>query len=403
MKRNLSKLIPTAGIALFALSSTVATANDVRICTSHGIVEIELETSRAPLHARNFLNYVDSGFYNGTVFHRTVENSMVQGGAYTPDFSRRQPGVGIASEADNGLSNRRGTVAASRSEDPDSATSQFFFNLGDNLHLDSAPGAPGYTVFGRVTAGIEVLDRIGALPTRSVGELVQVPLPAVELESVVRIDQRPVFGLSIAGDAAQLHTNLDQAIREGNARGVLAAATALRRDCESLTRSEALAEAEALAELGETERSRYALANLLASSNSLDPLLPRIQALMNGIPRSEPASRINELAAHCLRPQPPAIPEGRTSRLTTLQLIEREVFSYTRQGERYVDCMAELSESEDLNEVEFNQAVSLHNRMVVELTATVTRFNRAVREFVAARAPESGSQQLNPPPVLSPQ
>lgn len=373
---------------------SAAWGNDVRICTSLGIVEIELDSNRAPLHSRNFLNYVDNGFYNGTVLHRAVEGSLVQGGAYSTNFSRREPGPGVPNEAGNGLSNRRGTVAASRGEDPDSASSQFFFNLGDNLYLDAQPESAGYSVFGRVTAGMEVLDRIGALPTRSVGELVEVPQPAVELESVTRMQDRPVFGLSVAADPDQLRAELNRNISNGFPERVLAAATAMRQDCVPLNQNEKIAEAEALLATGRVQQARYALDNLVAASNSRDPSLPRIQALYNRLPDAAPANRLNELAAHCTRPVPPSIPENSNSRLTSLQLVEREVFSYTREGERYVSCMAALVNTGDLNEFERDEAIERHNDMVIELTATVTRFNQAVRRVSGSGTPATAPGEL---------
>jgi cyclophilin family peptidyl-prolyl cis-trans isomerase len=134
-----------------------------------GRVVIELEAQRAPETAQNFLRYVDEGFYNGTVFHRVLKDFMIQGGGYRTTRQRITEGLHppVRCEARNGLKNQRGTIAAARAKDPQSATSQFFINLVDNPNLDH-PGHDGwgYCVFGHVVEGMEIMDRISELPTR---------------------------------------------------------------------------------------------------------------------------------------------------------------------------------------------------------------------------------------------
>jgi cyclophilin family peptidyl-prolyl cis-trans isomerase len=133
----------------------------VSVETSAGNFVIELFTTRAPLTVDNFLQYVNSGFYNGTVFHRIVEGFVVQGGGYDTAYQLRQPRPDIPNESGNGLNNRRGFVAMARSGEPHSANSQFYINLADNLPLDPRPTRWGYTVFGRVIEGMEIVDEIG--------------------------------------------------------------------------------------------------------------------------------------------------------------------------------------------------------------------------------------------------
>jgi cyclophilin family peptidyl-prolyl cis-trans isomerase len=144
----------------------------VRLVTSMGDIVLELYPDRAPGTVQNFLQYVDDGHYNGTVFHRVIPDMLIQGGAFTPDLQQKPSRQPIASEADNGLSNQRGTVAAARDRAvADSATAQFFINTVDNRTLDytsgTSPFTTGYTVFGKVIEGIEVVDRIRAVPTRA--------------------------------------------------------------------------------------------------------------------------------------------------------------------------------------------------------------------------------------------
>lgn len=371
------------GLLLSCLSSS-ALAVDVRFCTAEGAFVVALDDRSAPLHAASFARYVESGFYTGTVLHRVVAGSMVQGGSYGPDLERRRPGNPVRNESQNRLSNERGTIAASRGEDPDSATSQFFFNLSDNTHLDAAPGTPGYTVFGRVTSGLDVLDRIAALPTRRVGELSDVPNPTVELESVSLLPRSPGFGFAAAPDAAALAAGFDAALAGGDSTAILAAVDALRRGCVPLDGRQHVAEAEAALALGSVDRARYGLEQYLARATTRDPLLPQAQRLYSGLPAGR-ASNIDALLASCEAPAAPSIPDGRTAELETLRAIESEVRRYRQAGELYLGCVTRLLDQGLLGELDTIDATARHNTVVVEMTAVVTRFNEAARAFKEAQ------------------
>src|SRR5690606_33386613 len=145
-----------------------------------GRVTVDLFEAEAPAHVANFLRYTDMGYYSGTVFHRVVPDFVVPGGGFDPALRQQPPLDAVANESRHGPANRRGTLPAARTGDPDSATAQFFVNLRDNAALDSARGEPGYTVFGRVREGMDVIDAIGALPTGSAGPFAgDVPDPLV--------------------------------------------------------------------------------------------------------------------------------------------------------------------------------------------------------------------------------
>ncbi|HUF73433.1 MAG TPA: peptidylprolyl isomerase [Gammaproteobacteria bacterium] len=377
-------LLILTSIALI-LSSGTALAVDVRICTSRGAIDVELDDRRAPLHAANFVRYAESGFYDGTILHRAVPGSMVQGGSYTLGLERRTPSDPVRNESGNGLSNQRGTIAASRADDPDSATSQFFFNLSDNTHLDARPGAPGYTVFGRVTAGLQVLDAVSAMPTRRSGNLDEVPQPLVVVESVTALDRQPRFGLSIEPDPAALRADLETMRSRGDAPGILGAIDTLRRSCIDLDAAERLAEAEAAESLGLNERSRYARERYMAAANGSGPALPRARDLIGGLPEAEPIRDIDSLIAHCRRPVAPSVPDGRFTELTTMQALEGAVLRYRQLGELYIDCVARVIENQELNDAETIEATKRHNDAVIEMTAVLMRFNQAARTFKAAR------------------
>ena len=156
-------------LAAAASAQQTAANPQVVLETSKGTIVLELDPDKAPKTVENFLGYVESGFFDGTVFHRVIPDFMVQGGGYTPDGGKKPTRDPIANEADNGLENVRGTVAMARTNDPHSATAQFFINTVDNAYLNhrgkDAAGW-GYAVFGKVVEGLDVVDAIAAVETR---------------------------------------------------------------------------------------------------------------------------------------------------------------------------------------------------------------------------------------------
>ncbi|HOW83140.1 MAG TPA: peptidylprolyl isomerase [Spirochaetota bacterium] len=155
--------------------------------TSKGDILIELYDGKAPETVRNFLGYVDQGFYEGTVFHRVIPGFMIQGGGFTADLAQKETGRPIRNEATNGLSNERGTVVMARTAAPHSATAQFFINTKNNAFLDHGPRDFGYCVFGRVIKGMEVVDSISGTPTHDEGMYQNVPDEPVIIISVTRM------------------------------------------------------------------------------------------------------------------------------------------------------------------------------------------------------------------------
>ena len=145
------------------------TTTRVRVATSEGAIVIELDRVRAPLTVESFLDYVVEGHYAGTVFHRVVAGFVAQGGGYTPDRVEKPTERTVVNESGNGLSNMRGTVGLARTGEPHSGTSQFYINLADNLDLNPRPTRWGYTVFGKVVEGMEIVDEIGHRPTGAGG------------------------------------------------------------------------------------------------------------------------------------------------------------------------------------------------------------------------------------------
>jgi cyclophilin family peptidyl-prolyl cis-trans isomerase len=175
-----------------AMFTDAARAQDnprVKIDTSKGSFILELYEKEAPITVANFLRYVDEGFYNNTIFHRVIRRFVVQGGGYTPEMIKKDTHKPIVNESKNRLHNDRFTVAMARHEDPDSASSQFYINLRMNSQLNYRMDRPGYTVFGAVVAGRDVLNDMGFVATHTFAGMEDVPIEPVVLISAVRVAQ----------------------------------------------------------------------------------------------------------------------------------------------------------------------------------------------------------------------
>ena len=186
MRKFLSSLL----IAASCLCSAMAYAGPkVEFKTSLGSFVVELDDVKAPKTTANFLSYVKSGFYNGTIFHRVIDGFMIQGGGFTPDLNQKPTNAPVQSEAQNGLKNQIYTIAMARTSDPDSATAQFYINVADNqaLNYPNAMGN-GYTVFGKVISGTQTIDAIrkvqtAVAPAPQMGRMADVPTKPVIIES----------------------------------------------------------------------------------------------------------------------------------------------------------------------------------------------------------------------------
>jgi cyclophilin family peptidyl-prolyl cis-trans isomerase len=192
MKTLKTILIPLAfALPMVAIAAGPATSSHphVRMTTSLGIIELELDAEKAPKTVANFLQYVDTGFYSGTIFHRVIPGFMIQGGGMQPGMKEKPTRAPIPNEADNGLKNLAGTVAMARTMDPNSAAAQFFINTVDNGFLDFRSKTPqgwGYAVFGKVTKGMDVVKRIEQVATGNAGMYQNVPVKEVVIEKIER-------------------------------------------------------------------------------------------------------------------------------------------------------------------------------------------------------------------------
>ncbi len=189
MKSTLLSLLALMPLAA-AFAASAAGPNPIVVMkTSMGTVKIELYPDKAPVTVKNFLQYVDDKFYDGTIFHRVIDGFMIQGGGFDKEMHKKPTRAAIVNEAANRLKNTNGTLAMARTGDPNSATAQFFVNVKDNSFLDyrdSSPEGIGYCVFGKVVEGMDVIDRIKAVPTGVKAGMKDVPNTPVVIESMAR-------------------------------------------------------------------------------------------------------------------------------------------------------------------------------------------------------------------------
>ncbi len=191
IKKVLQYLLLPLAVFIWTISVVIAAETplpnpQVTIKTNQGNITLRLFRDTAPITVKNFLSYVDNGHYNGTIFHRVIPNFMIQGGGFLPDMTEKEVGEPIVNESKNREHNTRGTLVMARTDDPDSATAQFFINQRTNLRLDWTPGRPGYTVFGEVVQGLSVVDFMATAPVQTVGLHEDVPVEPIIITEIVR-------------------------------------------------------------------------------------------------------------------------------------------------------------------------------------------------------------------------
>jgi len=387
----MTRTTPSLLTALLALALPPATgATDIAVCTDRGRLTVELFDEQAPMHVSNFLSYMDQGFYTGTVFHRVIENFVVQGGGHDRDLQRKPVGEPIVNESMNGLSNLRGTLAGARTDDPDSATSQFFINLADNTGLDGSERTPGYTVFGRVRNGMTVVDEIAALPTRAAGNFPgDVTDPLVAITAMARIPaQRPFPEL---GEARRLDAIREQITASIDAEDLPAASgwfNAYHAECGEMTADLRITEATVAMV---TQRKPVATAALdeyfrLASPRHgsyevaqalYEMLVP--EGAENII--AAPSAALAQLAGECLIDKPPALPDGGTATLDEMLEGQTAIRTFLSQSEESIECLDSTAKSHGLMDEQRSLLIRAHNDTVDVMEEIAENFNAQIGIF----------------------
>lgn len=219
-RKNMRKLV--AILSVFVAMNASANYPQVEIKTSEGDILLELYPDKAPKTVENFLVYVKNDFYKGTIFHRTINHFIIQGGGYTPSLKPKETLPPIPSEANNGLTNEMGTLAMARAYDPNSATSQFFINVDRNRFLNHHKPHPdyyGYTVFGKVLQGMDVVQKISGVPTTTAGPFFQdVPVKNVVIENVTLIPEIAKLAPSTKKDLSKAKSSKTKRVKKSNKR-----------------------------------------------------------------------------------------------------------------------------------------------------------------------------------------
>jgi cyclophilin family peptidyl-prolyl cis-trans isomerase len=349
-------------------------ATEVAICTDNGRAVLELADEAAPQHVASFLRYVDMGFYSGTVFHRVQAGLFVQGGGVDRQLRVRSTLPPVPNESSNGLRNVRGSVAAARTDDPDSARSQFFVNLADNAQLDGGR----YTVFAQVKEGIEVFDAIARLPTGPAGPFpADVPKPLVAIKSIARFDDSALATLPLEGRDAAIRSEIAAA---GNAADALEWIGHYRAICGADDSEVALTEARMALGGGDRRRAMFALEELMATD---PPEAVQAEAMELYREAATDGTTTAELLAACAPPAVPALPDA--SRVSENEMLasQRQVREFVAGAETYLACLSRIIDDEDRSAGLRNAAIEEHNRMVAAMESIAAGFNEQIRIFRA--------------------
>ena len=366
------------------LAARAAAATDVAVCTDRGRFVVELAETQAPKHVENFLRYVDMAYYSGTVFHRVVNGFVVQGGGYDRDLRGRPTLPPIENESRNGLHNVRGSVAAARTQDPNSATAQFYVNLKDNTQLD-AGAEEGYTVFGRVKEGFDVLEDIGALPTGAAGPFkADVPMPLVAIQSMARLDAAALDELPTSDRDAAIKAKITAADEAGDNEETLRWVENYRAACGRRDPEVTLLEAKAALALDRRRRAVFVLEDYFAVTDNGDPTYEQAVALYReAVPENQQSAA--QLVDDCPPPSPPPIPDGSQATLDEMKAGQTRVREFVSSGDQYLACLDQVADDENRTVEDRNAAIVEHNRMVGVMEKTAADFNAQIRAFKARK------------------
>jgi len=367
------------------LSCVAAHATEVAVCTDNGRFVIDLAEREAPKHVANFLRYVDMGFYSGTVFHRVLPGLVVQGGNVDRKLRARPTQSPVANESSNGLRNERGTVAAARGEGADTATSQFFVNLQNNADFDRGPG---YTVFGRVKEGLDVVEAISHLPTSATGPLKDVPTPLVAIRSIARLDEDALAAIPESGRETALVERIDAATADGDYDGARRWIGLYRAACGAPDAKIDVAEASAAIATGDQTRARFVLEEYFAITARTDPTYEDAVALYRSAVPEQGAVQPGEKTPSaslaigtCKPPMAPEVPDGASASTDQMVAAQTRMNAFVADGQAYLKCIDAIADDRDRTTIDRNAAIGEHNRMVGELERSAADFNDQLRAF----------------------
>jgi peptidyl-prolyl cis-trans isomerase A (cyclophilin A) len=326
------------------------------------------------------LGYVEQGFYSGTVFHRVVAGFIVQGGARDRMLRERAAREALPDESSNGLSNTRGTIAAFWRANDSNLTvteSQFYINLADNTRLDGSEADYTYTVFGRVTSGMETLDAIGGLPTTN-----EVTEPLVAVTSMAVLDRAALAALAEESRSETNKLEISNANEVNDSAGVLEWVRLYRASCAAADPDVLLSEADAALSSDDFDRAGYALDDYFAITDASHPRYGRAMSLAETLASAAMAvPRPEAVFAHCEVPDQPPLPDGAVDSRAIMDERREAVSAFIAASDLYLDCLDEVSDAHELSELQDALAAEAHNEMVAQMDELVERFNEQVRIF----------------------
>lgn len=376
----------TALLSLVAMAHGIypaARATEVSVCTDVGNLVIALDDEKAPLHAANFLEYVDRGYYSGTVFHRVIPGFMIQGGGFDRQLAEKATLDNVENESRNGLSNLRGTIAAARTSDPHSARAQFFINLVDNKRLDGSASEWGYTVFGRVIEGMDNVDAIAALPTSGSGPFAaDVPDPLIGVRSMARLDREALAQIPETQRETTIRDKIEAAYAEGDMNSAMTWIGHYRASCNSMDSELLIIEANVAFGMARAARAKAALDEYFAITPQSHESYQAAIALYAKIAPGQTPNVARQIGK-CVAPNVPAVPDGSSEELEGMLQGQDRVQAFMRDSTAYLECLDDFIDDRRSEEADKAAALNEYNRMVDITQRLGDDFNEQVRAFRA--------------------
>jgi len=343
---------------LFMQLSLELNAEEYLMCTDLGPIELEIYSNESPRHANNFDLYVKEEFFTGLVFHRVVENFVIQSGGYNRYLSSRLEHPPIEIETDNGLTNERGTIAAARTNDPDSASSQFFVNLSNNGSLNPRRRNPGYTVFGAVTSGMGLVDLIGSLPTGADGPLrSEVPSPTIAIRSIFPRSEINLDLMILSDD--ELTNNFNALVLNSEFQQAADLLNKHLADCGDINTLYMILKAQLYAMLENQEEAMRYLEEYFWFANINDQHFANAQTLYTELSftAGDLSTRslqnlLDNTQFSCIIPYSPLMPNGDIADLLDMQFARSAILEFSQQMDTLADCIDETQNERGISEEE---------------------------------------------------
>jgi cyclophilin family peptidyl-prolyl cis-trans isomerase len=375
---RIAATVITLGVSLPVWSTEVA------VCTDLGPFTIELLDEEAPEQVATFLGYVEQGFYSGTVFHRVVADVVVQGGVFDRRLHIRETSVPVPVALRNGLSTARGTLASYwrvGAGDPTSTASHFYIFLREDS-LEDFGEDWGYTVFGRVTSGIETLDTVSNLPDGAGLPAADLPEPLVAITSMAVLDRAALDAIPAEARIETIKLEIAHAYEVGDTAGVLEWVRLYRASCSPVDPDVLIVEAEAALSTNSAERARYVLDDYFSITDASHPGYGRAMSLAETTAFATPPSvSPDAVFAHCELPAEPPLPNGDTASRTAMADSRAALQAFIDAGDVYLDCLDEVLKGDAITDEQRALGVEKYNQTIARTEQLGKDFNEQVRIF----------------------